>query len=295
MYKDDWAEVCDNLRQELCVSATNLAGKNIFPKSPKFYWTAKLLGQNLYFDEDQKEKILGAYEFAVDLDIKHRYAVSIHCATDTELKDNILFWNPNAVAKSFGNAQPAVLYHVALLPGLANMTYADVNRSNFSYVQYYSRLWSGCHRDNKNVFLYNGVTRSLYNRYCRKLGNMKCVKPSPKDIFIDDSNGQFTTLFDGLKECCNLTNPARVEAVWTMPEDFNVQNGITDVICAAFQEFRLAANDQANPFYAPTMLVNITNANFSSRVVPWINAVQSTMKGLTGIILYIRKTFENER
>lgn len=258
-----------------------MSKENVFPKKPSFFWVAKVLGQNLEYDEAERKETLGAYKFAVNLNVSQRFAVAIHCAIDVELKDNMLFWNPIAVAKNHKNLKPAVLFHVGLLPGLANLTYANVERDKFSYVQYYSRVFAGCHRDSYNIFMYNGVAKSLYNRYCRKMGNMKKVKPSLRDMFIDDIDGKLATLFNGLRECCSLTTPARYEAVWTMPSNFSGFNDITDIIVAAFKDLDVDCRE-SHPMFHPTMLVNMPTSDFASRLVPWINVFESTIRSLSG-------------
>lgn len=224
---------------------------------------------------------MGVYDFIIDLNINKKYGVAVHCALDSELESNVLFFNPNQVAKSHNNLKPADLYFVGLIPGIANMTYANINREHFSYAQYYTKFWSGCHRDSKNIFMTNGVARDLYQRYVTKLGTSKPGKLRPRDKFINDEDRKLTKLFEGLRACCGVTTPARVEVVWSILIENDSTQKIDQVIGKAFTEFRKVLRQEKNPLFCSRMLVAIPCQNLSERLLHWLDVIEKSVASIS--------------
>lgn len=269
----------------------------MFPENPRFYWVVKILGQNLLLEGPNKMDILGCYKYAANLEVEN-VAIAVHCAMDTELDDHILFWNPNRVSKSFGNVKPAELYHVGLIPGVANLTYVNANKRNFSFVQLYSRFFAGCHRDANNMFMTNGVAKSLYNRYLTKMSNAKPAKFNLKDKFLNDIDGKMTVMLNGLRDCCAVTTAARIECVWsksfTQVDDADIRR----VILNAFADFETCLNDNENPFFRNDMLVDFPCQQIAERIVPWITVFGNTVTDLTSkfkLFLVSEKRLNNHK
>lgn len=266
---------------------TRVRGQNIFPPTPRFYWIAKVLGQNLLLQENREKSILGSYKYAINVNLSNRYSVAVHSAMDAELENNILFWIPNRVSKSFGNVKPADLYFVGLIPGLANLTYSDAKVQKFSNVQYYSKLFAGCHRDTNNIFMSNGVAKGLYNRYVNKVSGLKQSKLRLKDKFVNDTTGKLPELFDGLRKSCTVATPARVEAVWSQDFDQQPTLDIRSCILEAFVDFKSCINQTDCPFFQDSMLADLSCQEMSERLQPWIQVFENTIIDLSSKIIGI--------
>jgi len=267
IYSSDWSQICNLLPAKLNEMSSDHYYQTSFPPHPKYYWCAKLLGQNQSIGENDISAL-----FYDNLQLNGNYKAAIHLALDIYVRDSICFWDPSKVQSSWPNKTPKGVYRVGLVPGLGNVVYEFLDPVNsIHHVQYYTKLFSNCHRDRSQFFVKPYIAERIAQRYMASFN--KTAKPRKEARDKQMQNGLAKFLKALSESVCGRTQ-ARVEFVYS--DDYRITNPI-EFFTRAYEAITNKVTElQINNL----MVCTIKNTMYRQRLESWISPMLSHLEFL---------------